>query len=663
MDNSTLSAHKTACIKDRYIASTIDFILLLAVFGLLLPPIRKYILMFKLTEQNEPLLITIFLVILISILLVFLYRTIFTIIKGGTPGKLMTGLQVVNIWSGQPLTVFHIIVREFFWLLSTSLLCIPHLAVFFHHQRRPIHDRIADSIVISTRGQFAQAPSFLTSIFGQSFILIFTCFIVFLFIFYPYNFIKQNIQKRNISKLLESNNLYCETVTDMESVWPYNEETEYPISRLEIALTLHGAHLIDNQCLDLEVQHAFYNNENLDLAYLANAFITSDDKPALSDEYLKKVCEISTDSTACQLSQIVTLWSQKKWEEASQKFRTLDYQKTKPFIKVWAIKHFERVKEFDAEEEVIQQLWHIKPLKEYLMSHRVAALWGLRKRKEALVAFQSAIQVLSTQDVLKLSSWYCLQQLKESCTDEIISNCQDFASTVRDNPLLLENNLYSLAYIKINICSQGDKLDYIAFENEMIEMPALQLVRGMRLLKERKIKEAKIVFKNLIQEQKTTSEKDYIQQNLIYFEEAKELLVSITDNRSDIEYLAEEWFKTDGSTWNSRTLGLMLFNKSFAMNDLILATRIGNQLFEMDPYNQKLKQNLIVASYKIGQEKEAWAVLKTIDDQNDNSYQPKSPYQNYQIYSAYPKRNIASSSLHKEFQDIQKILISKFGQQ
>ena len=452
-------------------------------------------------------------------------------------------------------------------------------------------------------------------------------------------------------------------MTDTESIWPHDEETGHSISRLEIALTLHSAHLIDNQCLDREVQHAFYNNENLDLAYLANAFITSNDRPSLSDEYLKKVCEVSPDSSACQLSQIVTLWSQKKWEEASQKFRALDYQKTKPFMKVWAIKHFERVKEFEAEEEVIQQLWHIKPLKEYLMSHRVAALWGLRRKKEALIAFQSAIQVLPTQDVLKLSSWYCLQQLKESCTDEIISNCQDFASTVKSDPLLLENNLYSLAYIKINVCSQRDNLDYIAFENEMVAMPALQLVRGMRLLKERKIKEAKIVLKNLIQEQKNITEENYIQQNLLYFEEAKELLVSITDNRSDIEDIAEEWLKADGSTWNARTLGLMLFNKSFAMNDLILATRIGNQLFEIDPHNQKLKQDLIIASYKTGQEKEAWTVLKTISDQNNNDHQSDHPYQNYPIYLTYPKRDIATSSPYKEFQDIQKILTSKFGQQ
>ena len=114
MDSPNLSAHKAACIKDRYIASTIDFILLLAIFGLFLPPIRKYILMFKLTEQDGPLLVTLFLVTLMSISLVFLYRVTFTITKGGTPGKLMTGLKVVNIWSGQPLTVFHIIVREFF---------------------------------------------------------------------------------------------------------------------------------------------------------------------------------------------------------------------------------------------------------------------------------------------------------------------------------------------------------------------------------------------------------------------------------------------------------------------------------------------------------------------------------------------------------------------
>ena len=659
MDHLNLFTNKPACTKDRYIAFTIDFIFLMAIFGLFLSPIRKYILISKLTEQNDSSLITVILALFLSTLLVFLYRTVFTIIKGGTPGKLMTGLQVVNIWSGQSLTTFNIILREFFWLLSAFLFYIPHLAVFFHHQRRPIYDRIADSIVISTRGRFALAPAPLVSVFGQSLFIIFTGFIVFLFTFYPYQFIKKSEEKRKLSKLLESDQSYCEQITEAESIWPYDEE---PVSRLEIALTLHAAHLIDNQCLDLETQHAFENKENLDIAYLANAFITSEDKPSLSDKYLKKVCEVSPDGSACQLSQVVNLWSQKKWEQASQTFRALDYQQTNLFMKVWAIKHFERVKEFEAEEEIIQQLWHIKPLKEYLMSHRVAALWGLRREKEARVAFQSATQVLSEKDVLKLSSWYCLQQLKEDCTSEIISSCQDFANTVKDDSLLLENDLYSLAYIKINVCSQGDKLDYIALEDEMIEMPALQLVQGMRLLKEKKVKEATAVLKNLIQEQKDISEENSIQQSSPYFEEAKEILTFITDNPSDIQELAEDWFKDDASTWSSRTLGLMLFNRSFSMSDFILATRIGNQLSEIDPHNQKLKQNLIIASYKTGQEKEAWDILKTINDHN-NHRQPKYSYHNNPFYSAYPTRSIASSSSQEEFQDIQQALISKFEKQ
>ena len=231
---------------------------------------------------------------------------------------------------------------------------------------------------------------------------------------------------------------------------------------------------------------------------------------------------------------------------------------------------------------------------------------------------------------------------------------------MKDDPLLLENNLYSLAYIKINICSQGDKLDYIGLEDEMIEMPALQLVRSMRLLKERKVKESKDMLKSLIQEQKDASEENYIQHNSPYFEEAKELLASITDNPSDLKDLAEDWFKADASTWNSRTLGLMLFNKSFAMNHLILATRIGNQLFEMDPYNQNLKQNLIIASYRIGQEKEAWDILRTINDQNNHQQQK---FQSYPVDLIYPTRGIATVSPQEEFQDVQKILISKFGEQ
>ena len=647
-------SHKVACLKDRIIASMIDISFLSLLFLLLLSPFKKKLLIFQITDQPYHFFILFTLTALILVFSGLLYRVIFTITKGGTPGKLLVGLQVVNIWSGNPLTVFNVIVREFFWLLDTALL-VPHLGLFAHHQRRPLHDRIADSIVISTKGRFANAPSSIEYLLSRTALFVFSCCVCFGLIFYSYSYMIQSIQEKNLLEFLGSHKGYCEAVSDAEATWPYSDPI---VSRLEIALTLHSAYLIDNQCLDLEIQNAFYNNEDLDLAYLANAFITLN-QSSLSDEYLKKTCQIAPDTQACSLSQIITLWTEKDWKTASQIFHSLDHKKTSPFMKVWAIKHFERVKEFDAEVKMIEQLWHIKPLKEYLMSHRVAALWGLRKKGEARIAFQSALQILPVEDSLKLSSWYCLQQLKENCTDQIISDCGDFANTIRDDSSFLESSLFSLAYIKINVCSRGDELDYIALEDEMVEMPALQFVRGLRLLKDQKIKEAKVAFKNLIQEEGHYKNNIGIfQKHSLYFEEAKETLAAITNNPSDIKNLAENWFKTDILTWNSRTLGLMLFNKAFAINDLTLATHIGSRLFEVDPYNQKLKQDLIVASYKIGQEEKAWKFLNASSVQNHTYHYSNSLSQSY---LKNPTRDIASLSLQEEFQNISNDLISKFG--
>ena len=71
MDHLNSLVNKPACTKDRYIAFTIDFIFLMAIFGLFLPPIKKYFLISKLTEQNDSLFMTVVLIFFSSLLLFF----------------------------------------------------------------------------------------------------------------------------------------------------------------------------------------------------------------------------------------------------------------------------------------------------------------------------------------------------------------------------------------------------------------------------------------------------------------------------------------------------------------------------------------------------------------------------------------------------------------
>ena len=648
-------AHRVACLKDRIIASMLDLSFLSLLFLLLLAPIKRQMLIFQLTDQDQFFFMIFVLAFAILTLAGLLYRVLSTIIlKGSTPGKFLLNLKVVDIWSNQPLSIVKTIVREFFWILNTTLFCVPHLGIFAHEQRRPLHDRIADSIVISTKGRFANRPTYLEHIFCTGVIFAFSCCVCFGFVFYYYKAGLQNINKKNLLELLSSHKEVCENVSEAEAQWSYLDEVE-DLSRLEIALTLHGGYLIDDECLDKEVQNAFKNNENLDLAYLGNAFITSNNSK-LSDEYLKKTCQIAPDSQACLLSQIVLLWTEKQWDEASQKFHSIDSLQASPFIKVWAIKHFERVKAFQDEIETIEQLWHIKPLKNYLMSHRVAALWGLRKKSHARIAFQSALHILPQEDILSLSGWYCLQNFKDSCQSEILSDCRNFTNAIHTDPSLLENSIFSLAYIKIKTCSQKDNVDYVALADEMVEMPALQLLRSMKLIQEGSLDQAAEVLKELINEENLNNQKPSP-----YLEEGRELLALITKNHSEIQMLSEDWLAMNRLTWGERRLGLMLFHKSFAMNDLTLATRIGSQLHSLDPYNQKLQQKLIVASYKIGQEKRAWEFLQKLNAQN-KTFQAFQDQQE-DAWETYlkPQRNIATvSSLQEEFQNISKSLTSQF---
>ena len=90
-----------------------------------------------------------------------LLQTIFIYYLSATPGKLFLGLRVVSIWGQRRPTAMEAFTRSTAWVLELLCLGVPWAAVFGNHWRRPFHDRLAETVVVSLRGHKRAGPAHL----------------------------------------------------------------------------------------------------------------------------------------------------------------------------------------------------------------------------------------------------------------------------------------------------------------------------------------------------------------------------------------------------------------------------------------------------------------------------------------------------------------------
>src|SRR5690606_2236024 len=121
---------------------------------------------------------------------------------------------------------------------------------------------------------------------------------------------------------------------------------------------------VDEKCLDSEAYLEFQVGNQKELAYLARAFVTADDSE-VSNLYLDRVCKENEKSEACALSELISLWTENRWEEATIGFKS-QMKDASVFLKTWAIKHFEKIHDYDQELALIDGLWPLPSLSQFL---------------------------------------------------------------------------------------------------------------------------------------------------------------------------------------------------------------------------------------------------------------------------------------------------------
>ncbi|MGE3974941.1 MAG: RDD family protein [Bdellovibrionales bacterium] len=604
---------------DRLAAAFIDFLCFFFLIFIVLAPLRREMAMARLTEAEGNFALTYSLSLFLFLLVCALYQSFFVAWRGATPGMKFLKMSVVNVWTEEKPSFVSSLIRGFAWTLSFALCFIPHLGVLTNEKRRAFHDRLADTEMISLNGRFATPPTPFIKFVMRGFAVGVTAALLIIATSEITRFSKMTTHLKDWrQELLDVSPQSCHEVEEAEDSWETEFHDQAP-SRLSLALALYSANTLEDECLATEALRAFQNGEELELAYLAKSFYHSENAE-LSDMYLQKVCELSKTSNACQFSKMIEMWAEEKTAEADGAYQAF-LVKGPLYGKIWAIKHFERIKDFQSELTLIEKLWPQKSLANFLGAHRSVALWGLHRRDEARTALVSTIENMVPSERVELASWFCYRELADSCDSIQEPSCKAFLEFAgADSARLPAANLL-VSYMRIQECSKEgydfqDLMAKASGDSSFTFLNALENVyTGDRKLG---LDVLRPIASDLAWDKS-------------FREEAARQVILQSRTSEEFETLISEWKEGEQISWEWRNEGIQLLKRLRELKLYKMALNVGQVLMIHKALDTETKQHLAILAYTEGFKKQALSFLNVKSDRtpaNENQPDPLLKKQN-----------------------------------
>lgn len=525
-----------AYIWDRLAAFVVDLIILSIFINILVSPLKRKIQTAILDEHEGAVNLYIFCIVLVACGIFLAYQTASVFLFKKTIGKKLFHLEVAPIIHGHQLTLVNSFVRACSLLFSIILFLFPLLEIFSNRLRRPMHDKLADSYVKGNL-KVGESPSPVEKLWVRFVYMIVMANLTVVMIA-QFFFFKEDFD--SLSEFVTQPEYLCEAVSEAKETWPKNDKA----SRLEIALTLHSIEAIDEECLEKEAQRALSYGEELDRAYLAKAFVYEGDTE-ISDKYLEKVCELDTSSETCLLTQMIELWSDKDWLGADIIWDSANLKSA--YMKVWAIKHYDKTQNYEKLLAIADDLWPNKSLNDFIGKYKTITLWNLDKTNESKELFQSTYAHLPEDKKTSFLSDVCNLEIEKNCSVSEFSGCKLLIDKMRDdtNDSIHEETL--LTYVKTNKCGMTDVEDVISEYRISIEDPYIKMyLAALRAQKMGKNSVAEQIYKNILKGSSSSSFLSY---------EVRSNLIELADEKDFSEQM-DWWLTADAIGAYHQQLGL-----------------------------------------------------------------------------------------------------------
>jgi uncharacterized RDD family membrane protein YckC len=444
---------------DRFCAQIFDcMVVLLPVFLCFSAPFKNRLYHGFLTEDQSEVLLCGAANVLIALLLFVTYQTIAIAHWGTTLGKRLFKIKIVDVWTGGRLNYARSFGRACCSGFSFLTLGLAFLPMLSNSRRRVLADLCFDTEVISEMTNDVAPPSVFERLTVRG-IYGLVILIVVSLIAGATQMVLSATDETTVSSWVREQTAVCEAIDDAVSEWP-KKDSEKP-NRLQVALSLYAAGIVDKSCLRTEAEGEVASKMPLSpLYYLAQSFVHSDETE-ISDSYLKHVCEKDSNSSSCDLSRIVDAWSNNDWVEMEAAFTEMKA----PDItaSVWAIRHFMKHGEPEKAYSWIEKISPNKPLGSFLQVQRIQALWLMDRHAEAKLGALQALESLPVDSQFDLASWMCVQETSLECQNSSSVSCR----WLSDRKMETSDNdpLFAVAMLHSRECYGDKKVDYVELAN------------------------------------------------------------------------------------------------------------------------------------------------------------------------------------------------------
>ncbi len=442
---------------DRLAAAIIDvFILLVPLYILLSAPLKRWMMTSFILGSEPDFLATIIAMVLLAMVILVVYQTAFHYYSGATIGKRIFDLRVVPMFAGEKLGFWDHCLRSVLWVVEILCLGLPWLSVFSNPKRRPLHDRMCDTVVVTrgpagVRGPVPWERTLVRFMFASLLAVIALSVTI-----QVRGALDKLKMEKTLSAIVDRDLGDCEVVSsaaDDESMDPHN--------RLKTAMTLYAAGLADRSCLESEVEGEIAKQIAVaPITYLAQAFIYADDAE-ISNSYLDEVCEMAPGTVECSMSQLVTSWSDEDWPAVEEILKMAP--KGSGYMEVWGVRHYMKQASYSNALTSLDQLLNNRELAEFTLSQRVKALFNFYREPEAVAAFQQAVITLPPDQGEDLSSWVCYQQLQSTCAARAETPCMHAMPGALTQEIDFERPSHALAHVLAMECKGEHNIDYATF--------------------------------------------------------------------------------------------------------------------------------------------------------------------------------------------------------
>jgi uncharacterized RDD family membrane protein YckC len=409
-----------------------------------------------------------------NVILIVLSSMIFQILylkfQATTPGKRALKLKVISLNGDgltdrltDRLTWGQCIVRSVLWWLEVATLGFGFLEILSQTSRRPVHDRAAETMVISVKQRTVPLPSESELVFVRAFL--FTFF--FAILGWLAGFVSdQNFKIKNgligNSKLLEDQGLLCSKISELAG--QAARDVDSTADRMDFATSLYMLGQIDNSCFEREVDYSFtrLNSEmnSADLSYFGRALLAVS-KSEEQKEYIEKICTLKNSLLCVALQLYLPEFSGKQSSEQSGKqsseiektISSQNFNEKSLTFKVSLLKYYNRTSQNDKALRVLSELQNEGLKSTGLIKEHILALTHMSNDLAVQTALMAAKSVVLKEDYFRITAESCLAHLNSSCENPNKS-CEEFKSLISEWSHLLSEKGVARAFIKQSYCSQ-----------------------------------------------------------------------------------------------------------------------------------------------------------------------------------------------------------------